>query len=95
MLSSAWHQPRRCVITDDCHSLVPSHGEASDLNCAAVNLQNFTCEALTLSGWVVLGGGGGLNTGALVESCTKAVQLSWEVWCHMMINKRVMVLKTK
>lgn len=43
ILSSAWHPPQGCVITDDCHNFVPSHGEASDLNRAAVNLQNFTC----------------------------------------------------
>lgn len=48
--------PLGCVITDDCHNLVPSHGKVSDLNCAAVNLQNFTLCTHTV--WV---GGSGVE----------------------------------
>lgn len=48
ILSSTLQPPRRCVITGDCHNLVPSHGEASDLNCSALNLENVSCQVLIL-----------------------------------------------
>lgn len=48
ILSSTLQPPLRCVITGDCHNLVPSHGEASDLNCSALNLENVSCQVLIL-----------------------------------------------
>lgn len=33
-------------IAGDCHSLVPSHGESSDLKCTAVKYEKRSCQVL-------------------------------------------------
>lgn len=45
-LFSTWYPPCCWVITGNRQHLVPSHGEASDLNCAALSLQNVSANHL-------------------------------------------------
>lgn len=72
ILSYIWRSPQRCVITGDCHNLVPSHSKASELTCAAVNLQNITYTKCLFC----------LGKGHLVWSYNRG----GKVW-HVMVNK--------